>query len=382
MKNQLQAFCLSTCFLFLSLFGMAQLNNPKNIEFTWNTDTTKAIVPLSEITVVLPRGAFPSIDNPPFLGREAALNQFFEHEPVISVEIDGAAKAYSLNMLTMHEISNDELSGVPILPTFCPLCNSSVVYDRRFTHEGQTYILDFEVSGMLRNSDMVMADKQTHTWWQQLNGMGIVGQFAGQELEIIPSLVISVEEFFDRYPDGRILSPDIETTAKERYGKNPYVGYDDLEGKPYERFFQHDAIDDRLNPMERLIDLRTEKGVIVFPFSDIEKQGVINYTFKGTHVVIFHKKGTVSVLDKGNIRESKAIGSATMFSPIVDEEVLTFSKVDNSFLDKQTNSRWDITGLCVEGSLKGKQLQTLPHSNHFAFAFLRFFPNTEIYSPE
>ena len=63
----------------------------------------------------------------------------------------------------MHEIYNDSLGGTPILPTFCPLCNSSVVYDRRLTHQGKEYLLEFEVSGMLRNSDMVMADKQTET---------------------------------------------------------------------------------------------------------------------------------------------------------------------------------------------------------------------------
>jgi hypothetical protein len=47
--------------------------------------------------------------------------------------------------------------------TFCPLCNASVVFDRRLPHKGQERLLTFEVSGMLRQSDMVMYDRQTET---------------------------------------------------------------------------------------------------------------------------------------------------------------------------------------------------------------------------
>ena len=189
----------------------AQLHNPRNVEYTWKTDTTRSAVDLDEITVVLPRNSFPKIDYPKFIGKGEGLKEFLKQEPVISVSINGDSKAYPLNILTMHEISNDSLGGVPILPTYCPLCNSSVVYDRRLKHDEKDYLLDFEVSGMLRNSDLIMADKQTETWWQQLMGIGIVGELANVELEVIPSLVISVEDFFGRYPNGGILSPNTGT---------------------------------------------------------------------------------------------------------------------------------------------------------------------------
>lgn len=289
-------------------YANAQLHNPRNVEYDWKTDTTKSIVELREITVVLPRNSFPKIDYPKFLGKEDGLKEFFTQEPVISVSINGNAKAYPLNILTMHEISNDSLGNVPILPTYCPLCNSSVVFDRRLTHKGKVYLLDFEVSGMLRNSDLIMADKQTETWWQQLMGIGLVGELADVELDVIPSLVISVKDFFDRYPNGKILSPNTGTDAQTSYGTNPYENYDNKSGKPYERYFDHAKLGTKLPPMERLIDLKGGDSYKVYPFSVIAEEGVINDYYNGRNIVIFYKEGTVSILDKKEIAESKDIG--------------------------------------------------------------------------
>ena len=201
MKTQVLLLALLTG-LMIPLDTYSQLQNPRDVEYVWETDTTKRNVELSEIIMLLPQESFPIIDYPAFVTKNDGMGMFFTHEPVISVEVNGRAKAYPLNMLTMHEMSNDTLGGVPILPTYCPLCNASVVFDRRFNHGGKNYILEFEVSGMLRKSDMVMFDRQTETWWQQLMGFGIVGDFAGESLAVVPSLVLSVDEFFTRLSGG------------------------------------------------------------------------------------------------------------------------------------------------------------------------------------
>ncbi len=360
--------------------SIAQLVNYRDVPYSWKTDTIKRNIELSEITVVLPRNSFPTINYPKFIGKKEGLSHFFEHEPVISVTIDGKSKAYPLNMLTMHEISNDSLSGVPILPTFCPLCNSSVVYDRRLTYQGIQYVLDFEVSGMLRNSDMVMADKQTETWWQQLIGTGIVGKLSGAELTIIPSLVISVKDFFERYPDGLILSPKTNTTSENAYGSNPYENYDSETNKPYKRFFNPVKLNSRLPAMERIIDLEGSNGYRIYPFSIISEEGVINDNYDGKNIVIFYTEETISVLDKKDISKSKSIGSATLFSSNLDGKILMFKKTKDGFVDSDTKSTWDITGRCIKGKMKGKELSLERYSNHFAFAWLAFHPESEIYS--
>ena len=51
-------------------------------------------------------------------------------EPFV-VRVDGEARAYPLQILTWHEIANDTLGGVPIVVSFCPLCNSALTFDRR-----------------------------------------------------------------------------------------------------------------------------------------------------------------------------------------------------------------------------------------------------------
>jgi hypothetical protein len=358
----------------------AQFKNPGNIEFTWRTDTTRHKVALSEISIVLPKGAFPKIDYPEFLGKDMGLKAFFIHEPVISIEIKGQAKAYPLNMLTTHEISNDTLGGIPILATYCPLCNSGVVYDRRLLWEGKREVLEFEVSGMLRKSDMVMMDTRSESLWQQLMGEAIVGEYSGAMLETLPSLIISVEEFFHAYPEGTILSNRTDDAKlASTYGSNPYVGYDSSDGKPYERYFSHSEVDTRLPAMERVIDIEVNGAYKIYPFTKLAEKGVINDSYKGMNVVLFHSENTVSVMDAGEIAKSRSIGSVSVFDPHLDGRHLTFSKKGKSFKDHQSGSFWDISGYCYKGKLRGSRLMILRHSNHFAFAWLAFYPDSEIY---
>lgn len=358
-----------------------QVHNPRNIPYQWKTDTTKKEVPLREFTVAVPKGAFAVLNFPTFIEAGAALKAYFQHEPVISIAINGRAKAYPLSILTVHEIANDTLQDVPILVTYCPLCNASVVYNRRLQQNNKEHLLHFGVSGMLRNSDMVMYDLQTETWWQQLMGNGLVGELAGAELTVIPSMVISLEQFTQRYPDGQILSPQTGIAgAEQHYGKNPYEGYDTPGGSPYDAFFDKEKIDKRLPPMERVIDVESRGKRKVYPFSAIAKKGVVNDSFNGKQIVIFYTPGTVSVLDEKEISRSRKVGSATLFNAVLDGQRLTFEKSGTSFRDKQTSSVWDITGRSLSGPLQGRQLRIEPHSNHLAFALLAFFPDAEIYT--
>jgi len=364
----------------LSSVSFGQMKNPKNIPFGWKTDTTKNNIDLAELMVVLPRGSFEVLNYPKFIGKEEGLKSFFAREPIMFLEINGSAKAYPLNMLSVHEIANDTLGGVPILATFCPLCNSAIVYDRRLNYKGKDHVLEFEVSGMLRKSDMVMADRQTETWWQQLMGSAIVGELVGAELETIPSMVISVEEFFNRYPKGQILSKSSGSLEDQKYyGQNFYKNYDASEGKPYGRFFDSTSISQKLPPMERIVEIRSQGEFKAYTFSTTAEQGVINDEFNSKNVVLFYKSGLVSILDEKDITKSKDIGSVTVFNSELEGEILTFKKEGEIFIDNNTNSIWDITGRCIEGKLKGKQLEIEPHGNHFAFAWLAFHPETKIY---
>ncbi len=360
--------------VLMSLPVYAQ-RNFERVGQQWNTDKENRIVDLDEIIALLPRDRIPPIDDPVYWDIERAKDTYFEHEPVMVVDIEGDARAYPLSVLMWHEIVNDEIGGKPVSVTYCPLCNAAIVFDRRLEHDGEELLLDFGTSGMLRKSDLVMWDRQTETWWQQLNGLGIVGQLAGAELTMVPSLLISFEEFTESYPDGKVLST--ETGTVRDYGANPYERYDDLDIEQ-PRLFDGE-VDDRLPAMERVINITVNQEHIIYPLSVIQEEGVINDDPFEKPIVIFHQAGTVSVLDTPDIREGRDVGAVSVFDPIVNDTRLTFQKTDNGFVDKQTGTRWNISGKAVEGELEGEQLSWVFHGNHFAFAWLAFHPESEIF---
>ena len=161
---------------FLMLAGFIpeppKANAQSVMRWSWEwpkTDFKKTAVDFKEIiSGGPPKDGIPSIDNPRFMPASKVNSQdLAPTEPVIGLTINGKSRAYPLRILTWHEIVNDELAGTPVTVTYCPLCNSTIVFDRRI--DGK--VLDFGTTGKLRNSDMVMYDRQTESWWQQLYGV-------------------------------------------------------------------------------------------------------------------------------------------------------------------------------------------------------------------
>jgi hypothetical protein len=269
-----------------------------------------------------------------------------------------------------HEIVNDEVGGVPVSVTFCPLCYSAIVFDRR--HDGDT--LEFGVSGLLRHSDMIMYDRQTESLWQQFSGEALVGDYTGDRLTILPSQLISFEQFRNVYPDAPVLSRN--TGHRRNYGENPYAGYDDINNSP---LLLREEVPDKLNPMEKVIGVRTDEKVKGYPYQVTREKRVLHDTVGAIPIVIFHLDGMASALDEREIHRSRDDGATGVFSPIVNGEVLEFEFVNGEIYDKNTGSHWNISGNAISGPLTGKQLNTMVYGDYFAFAWLVFYPETEMY---
>ena len=336
----------------------------------WDTDFRLHTVPYSEITFVIPRDNIPSIDAPKFIAPSEASGWLKDVEPVVALEINGDARAYPLQILTWHEIVNDTIGEAPVAVTFCPLCNSAIAFDRRL--DGVK--LEFGVSGNLRNSDLIMYDRQTHSWWQQFTGEGIVGEYAGRNLEYLPAFIVSFADFKQAHPDGKVLSRD--TGYARQYGRNPYAGYDTTDGNPF--LFKGD-LDGRLLPVERVIAVTVGGVDVAFPLAILQDEGVINYSVEGSSFAVFHKFGTTSALDASSIADSRDVGAAGVFDASLDGQMLTFSVQDGKIVDEGTGSVWDILGRAVEGPLAGKSLSPVVHGNHFWFAWAVFKPDTIVY---
>ncbi|MHC4706714.1 MAG: DUF3179 domain-containing protein [Planctomycetota bacterium] len=337
----------------------------------WRTNTARRLIGLNELESGGPgKDGIPAINNPRFVSPRKAQRWLKPKEPVVSVVLKGQAKAYPLQILIWHEIVNDKIANTAVMVTFCPLCYSAIVFDR--TVKGKEYT--FGVSGMLRHSNLVLYDRQTESLWQQLTGRAIVGDMVGSALKSLPAQIISFEQFRSAYKDGLVLSR--KTGVRRNYGRNPYVGYDDISGRP---FMYRGKSDERLKPMEKVVAVSINNVTKAYPYEVTQKKRAINDRVGEMPIVVFHGAGAVSALDRPEITRSREVGSTGVFDRKVEGQLLSFRYEDGKFHDEETGTVWDITGAATEGPLKGQRLSPVAHGDYFAFAWLVFKPETKIY---
>ena len=287
---------------FFVLAGTAAAQNWRS---EWpNTDFSRHSVDFAEImSGGPPKDGIPAIDDPVVKPLDAFDDDAFAdgaigpREPVISVAVGDDIRAYPLRILMFHEIVNDVIGGIPVAITYCPLCNSAIVFDRR--HAGQ--VLDFGTTGKLRNSDLVMYDRQTESWWQQFLGEAIIGELTGARLRILPSRIESFERFKARAPKGKMLAAPSGWRA-DRYGRNPYAGSD---SDPRKRPFLYlGRLPPGLAPLERVVSVGKE----AWSFALLRKKRRVT----AGDLVITWSPGQNSALDSGVIARGRDVGNVVV----------------------------------------------------------------------
>jgi hypothetical protein len=268
--------------------------SPEFWSFEWpNTDFDKtSIENWVEILSGGPsKDGIPALDNPTF-GPVADKSDLLPREPVITLEIEGEVpRAYPIRYLTWHEIVNDVVGGIPVAVTFCPLCNSGITFDRRIDQG----TLSFGVSGKLRNSDMIMFDRETESWWQQAIGEAIVGDLTGTELQTLPSWMESWDAFATRNPDGLVME---QPAFRRDYGANPYVRYDSSH-RPF--LYSGEMPPHDIPALARVVRV----GDQAWPLTRLSEEGSITengITFSWT-------EGQASALDATQIGSGKEVGN-------------------------------------------------------------------------
>jgi hypothetical protein len=294
------------------------------------TDFSKTTVDLRDIqSGGPPRDGIPPIDAPGFvpIASETTLDA---RDPVITIELAGVARAYPLRILLWHEIVNDRISEVPLAVTYCPLCNTAIVFDRRLGD----VTLDFGTTGKLRNSDLVMYDRQTDSWWQQFTGEGIVGHYAGATLRLVPSRLEDFASFTARAPHGEVLVPT--DPHARRYGTSPYPGYDTAP----EPFLYRGGLPLGIEPMDHVVIVRrVDAAPLIIKLSVLREARRVT---AGTYHISW-RPGQLSVLDDRDIGRSRDVGTV---------EVVVFAPDGSTALS--------------------------PHDVTFAFAAYAFHPNVTI----
>lgn len=316
-----------------------------------------------------PPDGIPPIDDPTFVDVDE-VDFLADQEPVLALEIDGDARAYPVQIMTWHEIVNDTVGGVPVAVSYCPLCNSAVAYDRRVDER----VLDFGTSGLLYNSALVMYDRQTETLWSHFTGEGVIGELTGSDLDVFPLATVSWQTFRDANPDGVVLSRD--TGFSRDYGRNPYPGYDDVDGVPF--LFQGE-VDGRYTALTRIVGIEDGDDAVGIPLADLREVQVITGSIGGRPLVAWWAPGTASALQSERIVDGFDVGATGVFVPEVNDMPLTFSaEGDDTFRDAETGSTWNLLGEAVDGELTGSRLEAYVHVDTFWFAWSTFRPDTDV----
>ena len=340
---------------------------PSALRDPFHDDHPEPLVDLSQIRGVVPPDRIPALEDPAFVPA-AGVDWLAAVEPVLALEMNGDARAYPLRIMTWHELVNGTVGGVPVTVSYCPLCNSAVAYDRRVGER----ILDFGTSGALFNSSLVMYDRQTESLWSHYTGQAVVGHLTGVQLDLIPVQTVSFEKFLSSHSDGQVLG--LDTGHSRQYGQNPYEFYDSS-NRP---FLFSGPLDDRLDPITRVVALRDGGEGAVIPYDVLAERRVVPFSFAGRELVALLEPGTASALDNPVIADGRDVGATGVFVRSLDGEPLDLSAgPEGGFVDVATGAVYDILGR-PSGSAGAPELEPVEHLDTFWFAAAAFYPDAKI----
>jgi hypothetical protein len=326
-------------------------------------DGTRHLIPLNEIQHGgPPKDGIPSIDAPRFAGSDTwdAL-QYNEDDLVIGVEVNGVRRAYPFQVLVWHEIVNDTIDDTALLITYCPLCGTGIVFERYIDDEP----VQFGVSGKLYNSDMLMYDRQTDSYWAQLTGTAVVGELTGSVLPLYPMKIMTWQDWKESFPDSEVLTTD--TGFMRDYSRDPYLGYYESSSV----MFSVSATDDRLHMKERVSGIEVDGPAFgAYPDAAVIEHGPVNDVVGDTPLLV--------------VADPHAGHSVRIFDRNVDGQVLSFSLSEDgqSLSDEETGTVWTFAGEATAGELAGTSLSELIPVKGFWFAWFAFHQETELWLPE
>ena len=339
-------------------------------------DTSIASVPLSHVVFDTFRGGYIPLsegDDPVIEALRDAITPVYipKYDPVgggrwmrdddlvLGYSSEGGAFAYPIKMLDLHEIVHDIIDGVPVLVTYCPLCASGVVYSREL--DGETLV--FGNTSALYESDMVMYDHQTGSYWFQALGEAIVGPLTGKRLTLLPSRTTTWEEWKKLHPDTKVLSRNLGLLTPAAYTRDSFAGYEQMLNAGRFAFpVNQDRLDERLRPGDLVFAVEVDGSHKAYPLAS-DGARLVNDEVGGQRVVVVTRPSGPSGL--------------AFFSEL-DGRPYTFKLVDGSMVDEETGSLFDDAGRAVSGPLAGSQLTPAPSRTSYWFSLAGALPGVEL----
>jgi hypothetical protein len=317
------------------------------------TNGMKHIIPLDKIKGGgPPKDGIPSIDNPKFAGVQGS--QFVsDSDVVIGLEINGDARAYPLFILVWHEIVNDRVGDVPVAVTYCPLCYTNQVFERIINGNE----VEFGTSGKLYNSNLLMYDRWTESYWSQALGTAVTGELTGMQLKTIPFDVITWGDWKKLHPDTLVLTTD--TGHLRSYATDPYGDY----YTDPRIIFPVEHSDDRTHPKEIILGFNEDGIYKAYKQNDVEIKKIINDDIGETSLML------VSLFSQ----------NSRAFDRTLNGDILEFEFVDDKIMDTKTKSEWNYDGVAISGPLEGNKLTRMSIEPGFWFEWVAFHPDTDLF---
>lgn len=235
-----------------------------------------------------PKDGIPSIDKPKYVTVKEADAWIQDNELILAIQHKGITRVYPLQIMVWHEIVNDVIGGDPMLITYCPLCGSGIAFERKINGEE----VEFGVSGKLYNSNLVMYDRKTDSYWTQIDGEAIIGELTGEKLKAVSIDTVVWRDWKEAASDSEVLSQD--TGFNRSYGRDPYGSY-------YEDsfiFFPLENEDDRIHPKTVIFGIEVNGVYKAYREDDLKEKDVIEDEIDGRKIKVERSEaGVVTITD-------------------------------------------------------------------------------------
>ncbi len=303
------------------------------------------------LETILPRNAIRALDHPATVMAAAASAHVAALDMVMGVRVGEAARAYPIGLLSRYEIANDTLGGLPIAVTFCPLCNSGVVFERTVGADEAPDTLFFEVSGKLLDNALVMVDRESETLWAQSRAVGVAGPLAGTELELVAATQMTWQDWAAAHPDTTlVIDEQAQPAAIARVlpsARGALAAPETVQGY--------------------VIGVASGDTSIAIPLDYVEVQGVVNAEVASLPPFL------LAALDEP--------GAVTVWQRTHAGQTLSFQRDGAGLRDAETGTRWNRrTGAAEEGPLAGAQLKPFPTLLTHWLGWADLHPETEVWT--
>jgi hypothetical protein len=311
-----------------------------------------------DIIEALPPDIIPAIREPVFAERDYLAS----FDRVIGVEIDGDARAYPVRVLNWHEVVNDVVAGVPIAVTFCPLCGTGVVFDRRVDNA----TLVFGVSGKLYRANLLMFDELTGSLWAQALGEAIQGPYHGTRLRLVTATLAEWETWKQAHPNTRLLArpfPDCSEAPPpgtdpivigncKDYSYNPYTLYLQLADVP--EIFGANYTDTVLPPKAMVLGVEVNGAFVAYPYDTLANESVVNDRVNGVNLLVTFVNNTARAYLRGD---------------------RTFAPAGGILMVDGAGATWNM----LTGASVAERLSPAKYMPSLWFAWAQFHPETGVY---